>query len=87
MKKAASEAATTVITMTIQQSRRKSFERNGSAANYAMRARRHDGGGREREREREKEAEKKLRTEGARHYEVFKACESQAALEGEEQNV
>lgn len=76
MKKAASEAATTVITMTIQQSRRKSFERNGSAANYAMRASRHDGGGRDIEREGKRETEKKVTTEGAWNYEVFKACES-----------
>lgn len=35
----------------------------------------------EREREKKKEAEKKPKTEGARNYEVFKACESQAPLD------
>lgn len=39
------------------------------------------------EREKEKKAEKKPKTAAARNYEVFKACESQAVLEGEEPNV
>lgn len=39
------------------------------------------------EREKEKKAEKKPKTAEARNYEVFKACESQAALEGGKQNV
>lgn len=37
--------------------------------------------------EREKKTAKKSKTEGARNYEVFKACEFQAALEGEKHNV
>lgn len=85
MKKAASEAATTVITMTIQQSRRRTP--NETEVQLITQCVQGDMMvKKERERERKKEAEKKPQTEGARNYGVFKACESQAPLEKEGQN-